>query len=147
MLPTRYTVLDEAAITRDGQLDPTALAEAPSLAAQGPRTAARAEIEARLAALVGEILGRSGVRTTDNFFVLGGDLTLGAELVTRANGAGIALAPQSLLAGPTIAELAEAAETLGEPAPEEQQDMPAPDVSRPERLRLRWNGANIAERT
>jgi hypothetical protein len=59
------------------------------------------------------VLGQEEVDRTDNFFALGGTLALGVEMISRAGAAGVLVSPQQLLAGPTIAELVEAASAAG----------------------------------
>ncbi len=62
--------------------------------------------EERLAAIWSEILRLKQVGIHDNFFELGGDSILSIQVISRANQAGIQIAPKQLFQYQTIAELA-----------------------------------------
>jgi amino acid adenylation domain-containing protein/non-ribosomal peptide synthase protein (TIGR01720 family) len=62
--------------------------------------------EARLVAIWSEILRLEQVGIHDNYFELGGDSILSIQLISRANQAGIQIAPKQLFKYQTIAELA-----------------------------------------
>ncbi len=68
----------------------------------------------------------------DNFFALGGDSILGIQMIGRAVERGIRLAPRQLFERPTVAGLAEEAETEAGPA---TRDLPAAE-RRPARASL-----------
>ena len=62
-----------------------------------------------------DLVGRSRVGIHDNLFELGVDSILGIQIVSRARQANLALEPSHLFRHPTIAELANAADAIGEP--------------------------------
>ena len=62
-----------------------------------------------------DLVGRNRVGIHDNLFELGVDSIVGIQIVSRARQANLALEPTHLFRHPTIAELAIAAEAIGEP--------------------------------
>lgn len=85
MIPRVLLVADEIPYAR-GKTDRTAVVR--MLAAVGApegkgRRAPSGPLETALCAIVGEVLGQSGVGADDDFFALGGDSVLGTELVAR----------------------------------------------------------------
>jgi mycobactin phenyloxazoline synthetase len=89
MVPTRIEYLDRIPLTSNGKLDRRAvlaLLEAPEVADGAPDSAPRNDLEAALAEIVGEVLGRAGqeaVGVHDDFFALGGDSVLATTVVAR----------------------------------------------------------------
>jgi mycobactin phenyloxazoline synthetase len=92
MIPTRIEHLDRIPLTANGKLDRravVALLEAPQAANSlhgATDSAPRNELEAALAEIVGEVLGRAGekpVGVHDDFFALGGDSVLATSVVAR----------------------------------------------------------------
>jgi amino acid adenylation domain-containing protein len=111
MVPAQVIVLDQLPRNGHGKVDRSALpvpsGERPvgDIAYAPPRTA----VEHQLAEIWQDILGIGQIGVHDDFFDLGGDSLMALRCITRANRAGIALAPISLFRYPTIAELADTA--------------------------------------
>jgi len=82
--PSAVVVLDRIPTTAGGKLDLRAL---PAPGASTPPGAAppRNDLEATLAALFGQALGRPPVGVTDDFFDLGGHSLLATQLLSRIN--------------------------------------------------------------
>jgi amino acid adenylation domain-containing protein len=68
--------------------------------------APRDELEARIAAIWSELLGRDPVGVHDNFFALGGSSLVAARLVSLLHGRGLPVALRDLFEHPTVASLA-----------------------------------------
>jgi amino acid adenylation domain-containing protein/non-ribosomal peptide synthase protein (TIGR01720 family) len=105
MLPAAYVRLAAWPTTANGKLDRQTLPapEAPEAAAAG---APRDALEGQLAAVWAEVLRVERIGVQDNFFELGGDSILSIQIVSRAAGLGLRLAPADLFTHPTVAELA-----------------------------------------
>jgi phthiocerol/phenolphthiocerol synthesis type-I polyketide synthase E len=73
---------------------------------QTPYVAPRNEVEEKLAAIWGRLLGIEQVGVHDNFFELGGDSVMGIQVVARVREAGFHVDPEQLFQNQTIAELA-----------------------------------------
>jgi non-ribosomal peptide synthase protein (TIGR01720 family) len=110
MLPSYLVCLESLPRTASGKVDRRALpqpsADSPRAELDHPRT----PVEALLADLWQEALGRP-VGIHENFFQLGGDSILSLGIVSKAARAGFALRPGSFFSHPTIAELASVVET------------------------------------
>ncbi|HEY0270523.1 MAG TPA: non-ribosomal peptide synthetase [Sphingomonas sp.] len=109
MVPGGFVRLDALPVTANGKIDRAALpppSAANGLAAAGfaaPETPA----EARLAAILSDVLERGPVGIDDNFFLLGGHSLLGTQVVLRAGEAfGVDLTLRHLFLAPTIRQLA-----------------------------------------
>ena len=89
MIPTRIEYLERIPLTSNGKLDRRAVvgtARTPEAANGAPDSAPRNELEAALAEIVAEVLGRDGqtsVGVHDDFFALGGDSVLATTVVAR----------------------------------------------------------------
>ncbi|MHC5595005.1 MAG: amino acid adenylation domain-containing protein [Nostoc sp.] len=107
MMPSAFVLLKALPMTRNQKIDYRAL-PAPDLSrsAQDKFVAPQTPIEERLAAIWSEILRLKQVGIHDNFFELGGDSILSIQVISRANQAGIQIAPKQLFKYQTIAELA-----------------------------------------
>jgi amino acid adenylation domain-containing protein len=120
MVPAAFATLAALPLTPSGKVDRRALSRLPLDASHGlageerELAAPRNEVEAILAGIWAEVLGRDRVGIHDNFFELGGDSILGIRLVARARKAGIRFSPRNLFQHQTIAGLAAVAEA--EPA-------------------------------
>ena len=117
MIPSWFVSLDAMPLSPNGKVDRSAL---PSVAeeAYGPQTEyapPRTTAEEILATIVADLMGRSRVGIHDNLFELGVDSIAGIQIVSRARQANLVLEPTHLFRHPTIAELAVAAEAIGEP--------------------------------
>ncbi|MFF5173738.1 amino acid adenylation domain-containing protein [Micromonospora sp. NPDC000089] len=109
MVPAAYVVLPELPLTRSGKVDHRKLPEPDWSASSSQESVApRTPVEARLAAVVAELLllpAPVGVR--DNFFALGGHSLTAARLMARIRADyGIDLPIRTLFADPTVAGLA-----------------------------------------
>jgi amino acid adenylation domain-containing protein/non-ribosomal peptide synthase protein (TIGR01720 family) len=113
MVPAAYVFLEALPLTRTGKLDRKALpapgADLDDAAFQaGPRD----ELEALLAKLWAELLGRTQVGVHENFFAAGGDSIVVLQLVARARRLGLGLQPRDVFEQQTVAELAARVRTL-----------------------------------
>jgi amino acid adenylation domain-containing protein len=118
MLPSAFVRIDAVPLSAAGKLDRDSL-PAPGPANALPQagfSAPTTPTQARLAAIISELLGRVPVGMDDNFFMLGGHSLLGTQVVMRARDAfGVTLSLRDLFEAPTVAELAErVAERLAE---------------------------------
>jgi len=137
-VPRRIVFLDEIPKGPTGKLQRIGLAERlgirgeTALAPEARAVEPRGATERRLAAIFARLLERPGVGVRDNFFLLGGDSILAAELLVEIEREfGLPLSILDLLAGPTVECLAVALD--GKPA---ASDAPAivaiqPSGSRP----------------
>ncbi|HEU4404960.1 MAG TPA: amino acid adenylation domain-containing protein, partial [Polyangiaceae bacterium] len=104
MLPSAFVVLAELPRTPHGKVDRRAL---PAPVEAGDEVATpRTQIEATLATIWAELLGRNAVGVGENFFELGGDSILALQVVSRARAAGLSLKPRQIFQHQTVAELA-----------------------------------------
>jgi len=115
MIPAAFVGLAELPLTGNGKLDKDALPE-PSRDNGLDRSGFRApstSTEIKLAAIVAEVLGAEGIGADDNFFLIGGHSSLGAQIVVRARAAfGIELTLWHLFDARTVANLATTIENL-----------------------------------
>ncbi|MCY1075972.1 non-ribosomal peptide synthetase [Archangium lansingense] len=112
LVPGAVLVLDAWPLTTNGKLDRSRLPK-PQVSTDTPFTAPRNEAEARIAALVTELLKVDRVGVHDSLFELGMHSLQAMKLATRLSrmtGREVALA--TVFAGPTVAQLAEALTTL-----------------------------------
>ncbi|MFJ5837261.1 amino acid adenylation domain-containing protein [Streptomyces shenzhenensis] len=117
LLPAAVVVLDALPLTPNGKLDRAAL-PAPDLSGLTTATAPRTEAEARLCALIADLLGLPSVGIHDEFFALGGHSVLATRLVGRVRaelGAEIPL--RAVFDTPTAAALAPLLNTPGDRRP------------------------------
>ncbi len=112
MVPQRIIFLPELPLTAGGKVDRRELANIfaappPSPAGADPRS----PLERRLVRMWKEILKRKRIGIYDNFFELGGDSLQAMEFLTRlSKELGKPCSADLLLARPTVAQIAEAAE-------------------------------------
>ncbi|OWV11991.1 hypothetical protein B5D80_03530 [Micromonospora wenchangensis] len=109
MVPAAYVVLPTLPLTRSGKVDHRNLPEPDwNASSSRERVAPRTPVEARLAAIMAELLllpAPVGVR--DNFFALGGHSLTAARLMARIRADyGIDLPIRTLFSDPTVAGLA-----------------------------------------
>lgn len=115
MIPAAFVGLAALPVTTSGKLDTGALPDPTSVNSLGQMhfRAPATPTEARLAAIVAEVLGTSAIGADDNFFLIGCDSPLGAQVVIRAREAfGVALTVWHLFGAHTIANLAATIEQL-----------------------------------
>jgi non-ribosomal peptide synthetase component F len=115
MVPVAYVALAHLPITPNGKLDRKAL-PAPMADAYVTRAyeAPVGEVEAALARIWAELLGRERVGRNDNFFELGGHSLLAITLVERMRRADLQTEVRNIFAAPTLAALADVTEEIRE---------------------------------
>jgi len=117
MLPSAFVILDALPLNTAGKIDRLAL-PAPDLAEAAPAAtyvAPRTPTEEKLAMLWAQILKLPRVGVHDNFFEIGGHSLLATQVVSRVRQAfQIDLPLRRVFECPTIAELAEDVEALGQ---------------------------------
>ena len=113
MLPSAFVFLPALPLTSNGKVDRQALPapEQAQMESEEIFVAPRTPLEKTLAEIWAEVLGVKKVGVHDNFFELGGDSILTIQIISRASHAGVKLTPKQLFTYPTIAELAEVADT------------------------------------
>ncbi|WP_282781715.1 non-ribosomal peptide synthetase, partial [Nocardia sp. CC201C] len=105
MVPDAVLVLDELPLTVNGKLDRAALPE--PVSARAAYRAPATPIEARVAAIVAEVLGTGRVGGDDDFFALGGNSLSATRLSARlADGIGVTVGLRDIFARPVVGELA-----------------------------------------
>lgn len=112
MVPSVFVPVERLPLTPSGKLDRKALpapdTKRPEL--QGDFVPPQTEKEKVLAGIWSQVLRMERIGIHDNFFEVGGDSILSIQIVSRANQAGLRLAPSHLFQAQTIAELAAVAE-------------------------------------
>ncbi|WP_194838156.1 non-ribosomal peptide synthetase [Nocardia sp. XZ_19_369] len=132
MVPASVTVLDELPVTPAGKLDRKAFPE-PVFAAIGSTRAPSTELELRVAAVFGDILGRPVTGAEDSFFDVGGNSLLATRLAAALHAEfGVDLPVRAIFEAPTVAGVAE---RLTE-APRTQRLALAVQTTRPGRIPL-----------
>ncbi|UGT60328.1 condensation domain-containing protein [Nocardia asteroides] len=123
MIPARLLPLPELPVTSNGKLDVRGLALRAEAALAGDGGAAPAtETERTLAIVLTEVFDGRTPGVEEDFFAFGMDSIVAISLVNRARGHGLALDVRTVLAAPTIRDLAAAldrAAALPTPVPEE----------------------------
>ncbi len=110
LVPAAVVLLPELPRTPNGKLDRRRLPE-PEWSDGAPPVAPRTPLEARLAAIFGEVLGIAAVGIHDSFFALGGHSLLAARALARVRAElGLELPLRALFESPTVAALALAVE-------------------------------------
>lgn len=133
MIPSRFEVLDALPLTDNGKVDRAALAgwaedhRAAGTAAAGDGLREAGELELCVAAVYAEVLREPEVPLDTNFYALGGDSLLAAQLVTALRGQVPAAAEvffdellRELLGGASVRELS-AFLQQGQDVPEESR--------------------------
>ncbi len=118
MLPAIFIHIDALPLNHNGKVDRPMLPvpDASNIigddARNAPQNAPQNAIEARVVAILGELLGVPGIGTRDNFFFLGGHSLLGTQLIARLRDSfGVELTLRRIFDSPTAAELAVEIET------------------------------------
>ncbi|MGW6258070.1 amino acid adenylation domain-containing protein [Streptomyces sp. NPDC055085] len=116
MVPTWYVTLDELPMTPNGKSDLKALPE-PSArdgALSGAGVPPRGATEKLVARVWSELLGPTGISADDDFFALGGNSLLAAQVVARVAGElGVVLGLRDLFVAPTVSGFARRAAAAG----------------------------------
>jgi amino acid adenylation domain-containing protein len=109
MIPLAFVFLEALPLTPNGKLDRAALPPPDSTRSALPNEAVVTPlVEVRLAEIMAELLGVEQVDKDDNFFMLGGNSLLAAQIIVRvAEEFGIDLSLYCLFEAPTVRELAE----------------------------------------
>jgi amino acid adenylation domain-containing protein len=116
MLPAAIVPLESLPVTANGKLDRRAL-PSPRAEMGARKVEPRDPVEARLAAIWSELLGREEIGVEDDFFALGGHSLVATQLMARVRREWeIDLPLRLLFEGPTVRRLA-AAVTLARHAP------------------------------
>jgi len=113
LIPAVFIKLREWLLTANGKIDRRAL---PPLDGMRPQLEPdylppRNETERTMAEIWSRALGLERVGINDNFFELGGDSIISLQIVARAGQAGLVITPGQLFRHPTIAALAQLADT------------------------------------
>jgi non-ribosomal peptide synthase protein (TIGR01720 family) len=119
MVPQVFVELDAFPTTAAGKVDRRALQEmdiAPSGASDGGIVGPRTPIEQKLVEIWGAVLGFDDISIHDNFFEIGGDSLQIIRILSRAAKEGLSIAPDVVLAHPTIAGQAQFAEAAPDAA-------------------------------
>ncbi|MHB0772407.1 amino acid adenylation domain-containing protein [Bradyrhizobium sp. 5.13L] len=106
MVPSHIILLARLPLTPNGKVDRRALPEPSEDEAAGGYAAPAGEIEAAIAAVWCEVLGRERIGRNDNFFELGGDSILSLQIIARLRKRGIRLTPKQIFSQQTVAGLA-----------------------------------------
>jgi amino acid adenylation domain-containing protein len=112
MIPAFFEVLDALPLTPNGKVNRKALPapKGPVTLESRPYVGPRNGMEAQLAEIWSEVLGREKVGVEDNIFEIGGDSLLIFRIAARARQAGIPLSVRQFFQHKTIALLASALE-------------------------------------
>lgn len=114
MVPAIFVRMDTLPLNHNGKVDRTQLPlpDAGNIIGDGKRSSPQNAIEARIVAILSELLGVPGIGTQDNFFFLGGHSLLGTQLIARLRDSfGVELSLRRIFDSPTAAELAVEIET------------------------------------
>ncbi|WP_257168771.1 non-ribosomal peptide synthetase [Bradyrhizobium sp. SRS-191] len=106
MVPSAIVPLPALPLTPNGKLDRNALPAPEWQGSAETMIAPRNATEAALAAIWRDVLKRTQVSVTDNFFALGGDSIQSIQVVARARQAGLSLTARQVFEQQTIAALA-----------------------------------------
>jgi acyl-coenzyme A synthetase/AMP-(fatty) acid ligase len=118
MVPGVFVRLDDLVLSANGKAERRALPppDAANMLGDSQRESPPAGLEARVVAMVGGLLGRTGLSGDDNFLLLGGHSLFAAQLIARTHETfGVSLTLRAVFDAPTIAELATTIARLGAP--------------------------------
>lgn len=106
MIPHIFVILDKLPMTKNGKLDRDALPDAGEPISEAKYVPAASDTEKKLIIIWQKILKVKKIGTHDNFFVMGGDSLLAAQLVTQIEELfSIEIALVSFYEKPTIFEI------------------------------------------
>ncbi|WP_437630406.1 non-ribosomal peptide synthase/polyketide synthase [Sorangium sp. So ce854] len=138
MIPAAFVALGAMPLTPNGKVDRNALPapgqERPE--AESAHAAPRTEVEAALAEVWAEVLGRDRVGVDDNFFELGGDSIRSVQVLSRARRRGLSLSVQQLFKHQTIRELSRVIASEARPEAPAADARPFELVSAADRARI-----------
>jgi acyl carrier protein len=109
MIPAVFVVLEAQPLTPNGKVDRAALPapDATNTLRDGVRAAPSTAAEERLVEIVASLLHMEQIGVDDNFFLLGGNSLMGAQLIVRTTETfGIDLPLRTLFEKPTVRQLA-----------------------------------------
>jgi amino acid adenylation domain-containing protein len=109
MIPSAFVLMNELPLTPNGKIDRAALPrpDGTNTIRDASAVAGRTPTEERLAAIVASLLERDQIAADDNFFLLGGNSLMGAQLIVQiAEAFGTELTLRSLFEMPTVRQLA-----------------------------------------
>ncbi len=115
MIPAIFCPLETLPLTPSGKVDRKALPAPthPHILNDDEYMAPRTQVEERIASMLASLLRLPRVGVNDNFFLLGGNSLLGAQVIARVRDSfGVDLSLLSLFDRPTVAELALEVEQL-----------------------------------
>ncbi len=105
--PAAFVMLDELPRLPNGKIDRQALPEPASERNSDAFVPPRSPFEKTLARIWAEVLKLDRVGIQDNFFDLGGDSIVSAQIIAKARKAGLRISPKQIVERPTVAELSE----------------------------------------
>ncbi|NEP72550.1 MAG: amino acid adenylation domain-containing protein [Okeania sp. SIO2G4] len=113
MVPSAFVFLETIPLTPNGKINRKAL-PAPDieLTRTSEYVLPQTPIEKALASIWQELLKIEKISIHDNFFAVGGDSILSLQVVNRAQQAKIKITPKQIFQYPTIAQLAQVAESV-----------------------------------
>ncbi|MDR6889216.1 MULTISPECIES: non-ribosomal peptide synthetase [Variovorax] len=114
MVPSTIVVIDALPIGPAGKVDRQALPEPELLQDDKAHEAPAGEAEEAIAKVWCGVLGLERVGRNDNFFELGGDSILSLQIVARLRLADWKVSPKQIFERQTVAQLAGAAEPVGD---------------------------------
>ena len=130
--PAAFMVLEELPRLPNGKIDRQALPEPESDHNRDEFVHARTPVEKTLARIWAEVLKLDRVSVNDNFFDLGGDSIVSAQIIAKAHRAGLKISPKQIVERPTVAGLCELFPTAETPglAPYEKLNQTAANYPR-----------------
>ncbi|MFF7633260.1 amino acid adenylation domain-containing protein [Kitasatospora sp. NPDC008050] len=144
LVPARILFLDRLPLTPNAKVDRAALAARLTqdlrAAEQDAPAADLTERQELLAGVWRAVLGREQIGPGDNFFALGGDSLLAVQLAVRARAVGLALEAREVFRYQSLAEQAEIADQLTEPAVSPSTSATRLDGRQKAELMARLNG-------
>lgn len=115
MIPARFALIETLPLNSSGKVDRAALPDpaAHAMPETGTARAPSTPTEQRLAAIIGEVIGRGDIGVDDDFFLLGGHSLLGTQVIVKARAAfGVELSLLHLFEARTVAALSATIERL-----------------------------------
>ena len=115
MIPARFALIETLPLNTSGKLDRAALPDpaAHAMPETGTARAPSTPTEQRMAAIIGEVIGRTDIGVDDDFFLLGGHSLLGTQVIVKARAAfGVELSLLHLFEARTVAALSATIEGL-----------------------------------